>query len=91
MITKNSRDTESGSLDFFDGGNYEDPNGAIGTNTSSSIGQTRFRPQMNDLDRSQSDSDILFQDFENEPPLLEELGINFSNIWQKNIICINTT
>ena len=81
-IIQNSRDSES--LDFFDGGNYEDPNGAIGSKTSSTT-KTRFRPQMNDLDRSQSDSDIMFQDFENEPPLLEELGINFSNIWQKTL------
>mmetsp|Transcript_60272 Transcript_60272/g.99488 ORF Transcript_60272/g.99488 Transcript_60272/m.99488 type:complete len:233 (-) Transcript_60272:41-739(-) len=71
-------------LDFFDGGNYEeDANGAIEPNTSAAQ-HNRFRP-LNDLDRSQSDSDIFFTDFDNEPPLLEELGINFGNIWLKTL------
>ena len=67
-------------MDFFDGGNYEN----AGNGGSINSRQNRFRP-LNDLDRSQSDSNILYDDFENEPPLLEELGINFSNIWQKTL------
>eukprot|EP00483_Globobulimina_turgida_P001218 UN01220 len=88
MIPQNQNDPEL--LDFFDGGDYKSSthDGAIGSsqpaqNTQNNI--NRFRP-LNDIDRSQSDSNIQWDDdFENEPPLLEELGINFSNILQKTL------
>ena len=61
-----------------------DANGSIGSSSTTTKNRNRFRP-LNDMQRSLSDSNIEWDDFENEPPLLEELGINFSNIWQKTL------
>eukprot|EP01084_Bolivina_argentea_P069863 127049_1 len=85
LSSQNQDDPEL--LDFFDGGDYKQSiNGDDGTIGSEPMQNNinKFRP-LNDIDRSQSDSNIQWNDYDNEPPLLEELGINFSNIWQKTL------
>ena len=64
---------------FYSGNEYSTP-----TNTQSPQYFIPSAPLNDNFDSGKS-----FDDFENEPPLLEELGINFDHIRQKTLAVLN--
>merc|ERR1719419_1190816 len=95
MIPEENRSTAS-TLDFYNShfdAEAAETGGAIGSEPvqqSQRGGRhkqtTNFHPiKSNDIQRSLSDSSLDFTDYDNEPPLMEELGINFGHIWQKTL------
>lgn len=90
--TFNSYPSASHTQGFYDsssygyGGNYSYDYGASGPTTMSSSGRGGYGMEGSMKPRQTSED---YTSFEDEPPLLEELGINFEHIWLKTLSVLN--
>ncbi|XP_068701701.1 protein YIPF5-like [Montipora foliosa] len=82
----NSQGFYDSSTSYGYGGNFPYDYGASGPTTMSSSIDGGYGMQGSMKPRQTSED---YTSFEDEPPLLEELGINFEHIWQKTLSVLN--